>query len=308
MVNPPQVDRPTADDLSRVFELIIRSDVAEYGEPDSELSDLKYQWAQLDLGLDAWLVRGDQGRVNGYAAVVPSRGEVRIDLVVDPEGGSRAIASELLLRAEQRIRELAVGAGPINTHTFLAHVNQQDRELFEGAGYTFAKSFYQMHIDLTDALEKPRWPDGVHVRTALAGEDDEAVFRAVQLAFERTDEEMPYAQWREHMIRPDIYDPELWFLAIAGDGIVGTCLGVKYETEGWIRQFGVIPPWREKGIASAMLRHAFIRFRDRGYQRVGLGMEAANESALHLYRRVGMKVLRQYDEYRKLYNDETGEV
>jgi ribosomal protein S18 acetylase RimI-like enzyme len=50
-----------------------------------------------------------------------------------------------------------------------------------------------------------------------------------------------------------------------------------------------------------MLQHAFLVFRERGYNRVGLGMEAENENAMHLYERVGMRVLRQYDEYRKTY-------
>ena len=293
--------RPTPSDLKAVFGLLLRSDIAEYGEPDSELSDLQHEWARMDLALDAWIVKDEDEALIGYAALVPSRGERRVDVFIDPELADPAFMGQLLSRCEERARQIAEPEG-LMTHTFLAHVNQRDRDAFTAAGFAYEKSFFQMHVNLHNDLAEPSWPAGVRVRNAVAGMDDQAIYEAVQAAFERSeDEALTFEEWKEHTIRPGVYDPCLWFLAIAGEEIVGTCLGIKYETEGWIRQFGVIPAWRGKGIATAMLQHAFLVFRDRGYDRVGLGMEADNETALRLYERAGMYVLRQYDEYRKVY-------
>jgi mycothiol synthase len=302
-------ERPSTLDLDHVFDLITRSDIAEYGEPDSELSDLQHEWDRVEIGQDIWLAKSADAQVIGYGAVVPSRGELRFDVYIDPEIGTPKLTGELLQRCEIRAQEL-VGGEDIAAHTFLAHVNQQDKEVYEGAGYEYKKSYYQMHIDLTEINPPPRWPDGVSLRTAKPNEDDEAIYHAVQQAFERGIEEEPtFEQWRDHMIRSDIYDPKLWFLAISGDEIVGICLGIKYEKEGWIRQFGVVPDWRGKGIATALLQHAFQVFRKRGYPRAGLGMEADNERAMRFYDRAGMKVLRRYDEYSKVfYPSRTGKT
>jgi mycothiol synthase len=296
-----QLQRPSPGDIEAVFHMILRSNIAEYGEPDSELSDLQHAWNLIDLDQDAWLTKDEGGEISGYGALVPSRGELRFDVYLDPEKADRRVMAALLSQCEVRAQQCAQES-LIAGHTFLAHVNHRDKEVFLDAGFAYEKSYYQMHIDLHEALDMPTWPGGVHVRSAVEGDDNETIYQVVQAAFERTEDEAPtLEQWREHMIRPDIYDPDLWFLAIGAGEIVGTCLGIKYETEGWIRQFGVVPAWRGKGIATAMLLHAFQAFRERGYDRVGLGMEAENERALRLYDRVGMKVLRQYDEYRKVY-------
>jgi mycothiol synthase len=294
-------ERPSFQDMDHVFDLITRSDIAEYGEPDSELSDLQHEWERMELDQDIWLAKSADAQVIGYGAVVPSFGELRFDVYIDPEEGAPELAVELLQRCEIRAQQLVLSED-IAAHTALAHVNQRDKGVFVGAGFDYVKSYYQMYINLTETLPQPQWPDGVGLRTAVPNEDDDAIYRTVQQAFEReTEMEPTFEQWRDHMIRSDIYDPGLWFLAISGDDIVGTCLGIKYEKEGWIRQFGVIPNWRGKGIATALLQHAFLVFRQRGYPRVGLGMDADNERALHFYDRAGMKVLRQYDEYRKVY-------
>jgi mycothiol synthase len=293
--------RPRADDIKAVFELIVASDIAEYGEPDSEFSDLQHEWDRVDLQTQAWVAQDSSERIVGYAVLVPSRGELRFEVYIDPDYSDSNLMEDLLARCEVRAHELASDE-QLKGYTFLAHVNQHHQAVLIQAGFGYTKSFCQMHIDLDENLEQPTWPEGVSVRTAIPGDDDREIYRVVQTFFGRGQDDGPtYEEWRAHMIRPKVYDPDLWFLAVVEGEIVGTCLGINYEAEGWIRQFGVLPAWRGKGIATAMLKHAFLVFRERGYNRVGLGMEADNEHAMRLYERVGMRVLRQYDEYRKFY-------
>jgi len=297
-----RLERPHGDDIQLVFDLLTRSDIADYGEPDSELSDLRDDWSRMDLSLDAWVVRDDDNtRVVGYGAVIPSEDGVRFDIYVDPDQVKVGLAADLLSQCETRSHSLTA-EDEVTGRTFLAHVDPESKVVFLDAGFVYVQSYYQFHIDLVADLEDPRWPEGISTRTAIPGEDDAEIYRIVQIAFERSKDEAPtFDQWRTHMTRPGIYDPELWFVAEVNGEIIGASLGIKYETEGWIRQLGVIPTWRGKGIATALLRQSFLRFRERGYERVGLGMEAKNEKALNLYKRVGMNVRRQYDEYCKVY-------
>ena len=101
------------------------------------------------------------------------------------------------------------------------------------------------------------------------------------------------------MTRADIFDPSLWFLAFEGDAMVGACLCFEYPVEGWVRQLGVLPSWRGKGLGSALLRQAFYSFRKRGFDKVGLTVDAQNENAYLFYQRLGMRRVRQYEQHEK---------
>jgi mycothiol synthase len=70
--------------------------------------------------------------------------------------------------------------------------------------------------------------------------------------------------------------------------------------EGWIKDLAVAPAARGRGLGELLLRHAFARLFERGVQRVGLKVDAANPtSALQLYERVGMQVVKRYRSYVK---------
>ena len=61
---------------------------------------------------------------------------------------------------------------------------------------------------------------------------------------------------------------------------------------------GVRRPWRRRGIALALLHHAFGELYRRGKHRVVLGVDSQSlTGALRLYERAGMHVQLQYDNY-----------
>jgi hypothetical protein len=67
---------PTIDDAQRTHELIVRCDIQDYGEPDTDLSDLTFDWDRIDLPRDAWLVATPTGDLVGYGAVIRWRTEL----------------------------------------------------------------------------------------------------------------------------------------------------------------------------------------------------------------------------------------
>jgi mycothiol synthase len=63
---------------------------------------------------------------------------------------------------------------------------------------------------------------------------------------------------------------------------------------------GVRPRWRRRGLARALLLHAFSEFRARGKHGAGLGVDGLNlTGAVALYEGVGMHVARRFDQYAK---------
>ncbi len=69
---------------------------------------------------------------------------------------------------------------------------------------------------------------------------------------------------------------------------------------GWIKNLGVRPEYRRRGIGTALLGQVFAEFKRRGCKRVELGVDSANETrATALYERVGMRPAQRFDFYAK---------
>jgi ribosomal protein S18 acetylase RimI-like enzyme len=59
-------------------------------------------------------------------------------------------------------------------------------------------------------------------------------------------------------------------------------------------------PWRQRGLGLALLLQSFRAFHERGENRVGLGVDSANETgATRLYERAGMRVVAEDVVWRK---------
>jgi mycothiol synthase len=83
---------------------------------------------------------------------------------------------------------------------------------------------------------------------------------------------------------------------------VGFLIGRAINDFGWIGDLGVRKAHRRRGVASALLRHSLSDFKRRGLAKVGLGVDASNESrAVSLYEKLGMRAERVYVTYEKTY-------
>jgi mycothiol synthase len=302
------IRNPTLDDAQRTLDLMIRCDVSEYGEPDADMKDLLFDWSQIDLDRDAWLALTPDGAVAGYGAVLPWFSDLQYDFYVDPSWESLNLGQDLLAHCGERglfIAEEHEGVGVMLAKAYIAHVNQRDREIVKGAGFHLKKYIFQMRIEMDSAPREPRWSPGISVRTAVPNQDDRTIFELIQSAFDQPGRTPPsFEDWKAFMMRPDIFEAGLWFLGIAGGQVVGACLCFEYPGQGWVRQLGVAESWRRKGLGTALLLHAFGEFRKRGISEVGLTVDSHNPRAYAFYQRVGMKRVRQYDEYEKPLNRE----
>lgn len=294
---------PILEDARACLELMTRRDVAEYGESDSDMDDLLYDWQTIDMQQDAWLAYTPQGDLVGYGVVLPVGAVYRYDFCADPTWEGPELGRALLARCEGRARSLLQvrgGQARVMTRTYLAHVNQQDAEIVKQAGFEAVKYHFQMYIDMKDVTAEPRWPAGITLRTVKPGEDDRSLHAFIQAAFERPGRTaQAFEDWKAFMMRPDTFKPDLWVLALEGEEIVGACLGFEYPEGGWVRQLGVSPAWRGKGLGAALLLNAFAEFKRRGFEQVGLVVESDNPTAMQFYQKVGMYCKRQYDEYVK---------
>lgn len=296
---------PTPDDAEETLALMIRCDISEYGEPDSEMEELVNDWENIDLEEDAWLAFDVQNKLIGYAAITPWGEHLKYDMYVEPDMDGSELVRALLVRCEERGAKIAETKKFANAVSYIAHVDQQTEAALVEAGFQTVSHVFNMQATFDAPPPAPKLPKDMSIRTVASGEDYRKIHEVIQSAFDRPGRTpQPFDEWKNFMMRPNIFKPDLWFLAMSGTEIVGTCLCFEYsETDtGWVRQLGVLEPMRRTGLGSALLQHAFVEFYNRGFKKVGLAVSADNLRAISFYENAGMKQLRRYDEYVKAFS------
>jgi mycothiol synthase len=294
---------PTLDDAQQTLDLMIRCDIAYSGEADSEMEDLVNDWENSDLSQDAWLVLTSEQQVIGYAAVMQWNADLRYDIYVEPTLANDDIISQLLSRCEASGKELATRInGKARVRCYVISGNQLLGDTLSAAGFQVAKYIYNMQAKFDAPPAPVKLPEGITLRNPIPGQDDRKIYEVIQSAFERPGRTAPsFEDWKGFALRPDIFKPELWFLAMQGEEMVGACLSYAYSNtdQGWVRQLGVLESVRRTGLGSALLQHAFIDFYKLGFKKVGLAVESDNPRAIRFYENVGMQQVRRIDEYIK---------
>jgi mycothiol synthase len=207
---------------------------------------------------------------------------------------------------------LAPAGARVAMHTDLSVVNRPMIEALERAGWRHERTNWTMEIDLAAAapLPEPAWPEGISVRSADLDRDARAIHETEADSF--SDHygyvPQPFEQWFHFRTRFFKAEPELWILAMDGEQIAGMALCSSQRAGqpdlGWISTLGVRRPWRRRGLALAILHHAFRLLAARGIARAGLGVDAQSlTGATRLYEKAGMRVVRENLEYELLVRD-----
>lgn len=94
-------------------------------------------------------------------------------------------------------------------------------------------------------------------------------------------------KWINNNIEYDGFRPDLSLLAQFSDEPVGFLTADAKNGLGWISQVGVVPAWRGKGVAAALIGIVLGRFKGEGFKQAALHVNVNNPSASHLYSQLG---------------------
>jgi mycothiol synthase len=222
---------------------------------------------------------------------------------VAPAHRGRDLGTHLVRWSEMRARHCALdapaGAG-VALHSWVNSVDHSATTLLADNGFVKQRSYWRMVKEL-DAVDPspPKWPEGIGVRNFVPGQDERATLMAINGAFQDSHGyvERPFeehlADWTDRLKKNPEFDPSLIFLATAGDEVIGTTFTRLHTPEdpeaAWLYTLGVTRPWRKRGVAQALLLHAFGEMRRRGRRKVVLGVDSDSPTnALHLYEKAGM--------------------
>jgi mycothiol synthase len=279
------------EDLEATVAMLNEHSRQLHGVDDVTPGDLRQYWESPDVDFEQdVLVAEDGDGIVGYADLGVYAGHVWLDV--------RATEDEMLPALLSAIENVAAAKAPDkNLMGYLSEDDAPLRDVFSAAGYGVIRHSYRMRIGLDGTVPEPQWPDGISVRTM--GDDDERLFYDTHNAsFAGTwmFEPEQFDLWHHWFIEDPAFDPALWFVAESGDDPAGIAMAREAGHEpglGWVRVLGVVPEHRQRGIAQALLRHAFREFAARGMKAVGLGVDAENPTgAVRVYERAGMHVER----------------
>ena len=299
----------TLADVTEVVALMNLSTQALLGVDQNTVDEWATEWQApgFQLPANTRVVLAPNGDLAGYVNLWDSTPHVQFEHLgrVHPNHTGRGLGSYLLAWVEHRAAEILLKAPPSARVTLVDWINSLDVEtlrLLADQGYQHVRSNWRMVIDLNPHTPPalPIWPAGVGVRAFVPGQDDRATLGVIRAAFrdhwghvERPFEEN-LQNWTHRWRHDPEFDPSLWFLAVAGDEVVGTALTRMSLPEapdmGWVFSLGVLRPWRRRGIAGALLQHCFAQLWLRGRHRVALGVDAGSlTNALQLYEQAGMR-------------------
>lgn len=281
----------TDDDLAAFVAVEQAQDLSWWGEVDSDEDDATTFIAQAiaehgsaDAGTRLAVV---DGRVIGLALLL---GHGQTSLAIDPTAPHAA-------EARRRLIDWLTSSGATRIDS-PGHDVERLADLAERGFLPRLASFDLERGADVDDLGAPQWPDEVEVVAFRPGDDDQAVHDLIYSVW--TDVEghtyRPIEEWRAYFASGSWFDPGLVVLTRTADGaFAGVAMCRTFGDIGWVMQLAVGRPARGLGLGRAVLVEAFRRLAALPeVARLGLSVETANDTALGLYRSVGLEVTREW--------------
>jgi ribosomal protein S18 acetylase RimI-like enzyme len=234
-------------------------------------------------------------------------GSLRV-LGVVPEFRRRGIGRRLLETGIESLRKRGMEV----VQGWTRECGAACKSLLEGTGFALTRTFCSMRADLKAIPCNIGEHEDLRMRKIAMNRDDIELVRWLHnetfkdhFNFRpRTSEE--YQFWLTH--KPWGCDTVGVFIAYLDGKPVGFVeAGVDTRSNeqegakrGWILSTGVLKQNRNKGIGTAMVRHAMEFLKSQGMIDVELGVDAANPTnAIELYEKMGFKIVRRNMAYTK---------
>jgi len=183
------------------------------------------------------------------------------------------------------------------------------REMVLAEGYAPVMHFYEMIRRNLEEIPDNPLPEGLELRAAKPEHYPEIWNARIEALREkpwfvesRYDREH-YELW----LNWPTFMPDLWQVAWDGDRVVGMAENhIPLENQAFDRKRGhtqvlfVLPRWRRRGLAKALLSKSLVMMREMGLKEASLDVETQNTSGeIQLYEGMGYKVARKYAHYKK---------
>jgi mycothiol synthase len=210
------------------------------------------------------------------------------EIAVVPERRQRGIGSALL--ADISRRALAFGRDSIQGE--VREVDLESRAFLERRRYVQVGAERALVLEL-EGFEPPEVDPPAGVRIVSRAEEPDRLEEMFAVAIEG-DEDIPgesgkqtFDEWRAHEIDKPNRRPELCFLAIAGDEVVGYAALQASEGKAFHGLTVTRRAWRRRGVATALKCAEIAAAKEAGFERLFTESEERNEPMRRLNEKLG---------------------
>ncbi len=298
-----------------IIEAASHADKEQFGQT---LEDLKHDYAHLtdsDPYQDMIFAEINDQPI-AYARVETWQEEEPNDRIyahfvhIQPAWRDQGIESAIIQWCEDRLRTIAEGQpqdGQRFLQTFSNEFKTRFNAILESQGYRPERYFIEMSRPLDD-IPAADLPGGIDARPVEAGQE-RRIWDASNEAFR---DHWGFAEPKdEHFTAytsSKYFQPDVWQVAWEGDEVVSSVMNFinhdynqKYgRKRGWTENISTRKPWRQQGIAKALIVRSMHMHKALGMTEVGLGVDTNNPSgALKLYQGLGYKKDKTFITYRK---------
>ncbi|PKN97561.1 MAG: hypothetical protein CVU42_15570 [Chloroflexi bacterium HGW-Chloroflexi-4] len=297
------IQHPSPEDLEQVFNFMIESDIAEFGEPDSDKDDLADQWSEADLAADAWIASNENGELTGYALLSDEfNGRRYLDFYLHAVRSPQGLAEALLGQAVERFIALVKSGASAPDCILTAYANGLNpgmRSAYESCGFAIEKYHYRMQMDFTAPHPAPEWPAGFTL-APITPADEHPLHDLIMEAFDwQGVQPLSFEDWYKQIFRGGRYDPEFFLMLKKEDKLVGAAICYDEETRIWLKELAVSKELQGQGIGSLLLKQVFALAGQRNIPTVSLGVVSLNPKAVEFYERSGMNRTREFVQYHR---------
>jgi len=210
------------------------------------------------------------------------------DLAVIPERRGRGIGSALFAAISARAREL----GRTEIQGEVQESDAESRAFFERRGFIAVGGEKALVLEL-EGIEPPEPDPPEGVRIVTRAEEPDRLDAMYALAVQ-ADEDIPgsagvqsYERWRAMDIdRPNCL-PELCFLALAADEVIGYAVLQAAGERAFHGLTVTRRDWRRRGVATALKRAEIAAAKQSGFKRLLTESEERNEPMRQLNEKLG---------------------
>lgn len=244
---------------------------------------------------------GDFAKIHVHGTVRPDR---------RGHGIGTVLVDRMLARADEAHAEKHPHL-PARITTSGRTANTGQAELLARFGLVPERWSFVMRVELADLDGAPPvLPDGLRLRTY-----DESLDAAMMAAHNEAFLDHPdFTPWNDVMWKQWVTDsrsfrPELSFVAVEAqrpNRVVSYVQTAEFDAhfqatgrrEGYVGKVGTLREFRGRGLASALLRHSLLAYRDAGLDEAALDVDSENPTgALGVYERAGFRVERRFADY-----------
>ncbi len=285
---------PKQEDAQYVCNLVIASDIEDFGTPDFDLNELNDMWAHFDLNNNVWIIEDAENQIVGYAFLEEDNEERLFSYgTVHPTARGIGVGAALLQAIETRSAAIALSSGLPKRLQNMIPTNRDDaQKLLSLHSFKPVRLFKRLSITLDQQPAFPHIPKGITITPFVKDRDEREVYDTYVTSFsDHWDYVAPsFEKWVENTQR-DSFSADFWFVARSEHGnVAGVALGRMREDTLFINQIGVLSAYRGLGLGLALLQHSFRASFDAGQPVISLGVDTDNLSgAYRLYEKAGMK-------------------